>query len=75
MAQRKFDDKRKQSNKKYMDKLTRISVWVTPEEKEKIQKDAAKEKKSVNGYIRNRLELKDNSIIKGSTSDKTEDKL
>lgn len=59
MAQRKYDEKRKQSNKKYMDSLTRATIWLTPDEKAILKERADKEKKSVNSYLRNLLGFKD----------------
>ncbi len=59
MAQRKYDEKRKQSNKKYMDSLTRATIWLTPDEKAILKERADKEKKSVNCYLRNLLGFKD----------------
>ncbi|WP_026653424.1 plasmid mobilization protein [Butyrivibrio proteoclasticus] len=59
MAQRKYDEKRKQSNKKYMDSLTRVTIWLTPDEKAILKERADKEKKSVNCYLRNLLGYKD----------------
>lgn len=57
--QRKYDEKRKQSNKKYMDSVTRVAIWLTPEEKTELVERADCEGKSLNGYIRNRLGFKD----------------
>ena len=59
MAKNPYNDKKKASNKKYMDSLSRISVWVTPEEKILLVDKADAEEKSLNGYIRNALGLKD----------------
>lgn len=47
-----YTDKKKESNKRYMDKLQRITLWLTPEEKEAIEKKATDAGKSVNMYIK-----------------------
>lgn len=47
-----YTDKKKESNKRYMDKLQRISLWLTPEEKQIIEEKAAAAGKSVNKYIK-----------------------
>lgn len=49
-----YTEKKKESNKKYMDKLARISLWLTPEEKAEIERKAAAEGKSLNRYIKDR---------------------
>lgn len=49
-----YTEKKKESNKKYMDKLARISLWLTPEEKAAIEKKAAAEGKSLNQYVKDR---------------------
>lgn len=49
-----YTEKKKESNKKYMDKLARISLWLTPEEKAAIERKAAAEGKSLNQYIKDR---------------------
>ena len=67
MAQRKYDEKRKQSNKKYMDSLTRATIWLTPEEKAILKERADKEKKSVNSYLRNLLGFKDTPMSQMET--------
>lgn len=47
-----YTEKKKASNKKYMDKLTRCTVWITPEEKKIIEKKARDAGKSVNQFIK-----------------------
>lgn len=54
MAYVGYNDARKAANKKYMDKLARISLWLTPEEKQEIEKRAKQESKSVNQYIKDK---------------------
>lgn len=55
----KYTEKRKESNKRYTDKLSRTDVWLTPEEKEEVKGKAKAEGKSLSGYIRNKLGYKD----------------
>ncbi len=64
MADSGYDERKKQNNAKYLEKLSRITVWLTPEEKEKIKAKAEKENLSVNSYIRSRLGLKGTPIKK-----------
>jgi len=52
MAYNGYTDSRKNANKKYMDKLKRVVLWVTPEEKNIIEQKAQKENKSINQYIK-----------------------
>lgn len=47
-----YTEKKKASNKKYMDKIKRISFWITPEEKAIIEQKAATVGKSVNQYLK-----------------------
>ena len=47
-----YTDKKKESNKKYMDKLSRIVLWTTPEEKAIIESKAKAAGKSMNQYIK-----------------------
>ncbi len=47
-----YTEKRKASNKKYMDKLARCTIWITPEEKKIIEQKAAAAGKSVNQYLK-----------------------
>ena len=47
-----YTDKKKESNKKYMDKMARLSIWVTPEEKEAIEDKAKQSGKSINQYVK-----------------------
>ena len=54
-----YTDSRKAANKKYMDSLSRVAVWLTQEEKSDLVDRADKEGKSVNAYIRNMLGYKD----------------
>lgn len=54
MAYVGYNDAKKTANKKYMDKLARISLWLSPEEKKAIEERARKESKSVNQYIKDK---------------------
>jgi predicted HicB family RNase H-like nuclease len=47
-----YTEKKKISNQKYMEKIKKVSVWVTPEEKNIIEQKAQKENKSINQYIK-----------------------
>ena len=47
-----YTEKKKESNKKYMDKLSRIVLWTTPEEKALIESKAKQAGKSINQYIK-----------------------
>ena len=47
-----YTEKKKISNQKYMEKIKKVSVWVTPEEKTIIEQKAQKENKSINQYIK-----------------------
>ncbi|MBP3197968.1 MAG: hypothetical protein J6N21_13315 [Butyrivibrio sp.] len=58
----KYTQKRKESNKRYMEKLSRTDVWLTPEEKEDVKDKAKAEGKSLSGYIRNKLGLKEKPL-------------
>ena len=48
-----YNDAKKASNKKYMDKLARIVLWISPEEKAEIEKRATAAGLSVNQYCKN----------------------
>lgn len=52
-----YTAKKKASNKRYMDKLTRIAVWVYPEEKEEIQRRAREQNISVTELVKKALNL------------------
>ncbi len=67
MTQRKYDEKRKKSNKKYMDSLTRATIWLTPDEKAILKERADKENKSLNCYLRNLLGFKDTPLSPAET--------
>ncbi len=56
---RVFNDKRRESNKRYMDKLSRVSIYLTPDEKAVLTGLADKEEKSVNSYVRTKLGFKE----------------
>ena len=58
----KYTEKRQKSNKRYMEKLSRTDVWLTPEEKEEVKGKAKAEGKSLSSYIRNKLGYKDTPI-------------
>ena len=49
-----YNDAKKASNKKYMDKLARVVMWVSPEEKREIETRAKAEQKSVNQYLKDK---------------------
>ena len=55
----KYTAKRKESNKRYKEKLSRIDVWLTPEEKEQIKEQAKSVGKSMGAYIRSQIGFKD----------------
>ena len=59
----KYTEKRKESNKRYKEKLTRSDVWLTPQEKEDAKQKAKAEGKSLNAYIRNRMGYKDTPMM------------
>ena len=50
-----YTEKRKASNKRYMDKLTRITLWLKPEEKKIIEDQAAAAGKKTSEYIKDIL--------------------
>ncbi len=52
MAYNGYTEARKEANKRYMDTLKRVTLWLTPEEKELIEQTAKDEGKSVNQYIK-----------------------
>lgn len=47
-----YTEKRKASNKRYMDKLTRITLWLKPDEKKFIEDQAAAAGKKTSEYIK-----------------------
>ena len=47
-----YTEKKKASNKAYMEKLARCVVWVTPEEKKIIEEKARQAGKSVNQFLK-----------------------
>lgn len=47
-----YTEKKKATNKAYMDKLARCVVWVTPEEKKIIEEKAKEAGKSINQYLK-----------------------
>ena len=47
-----YTEKKKASNKRYLDKMARIPVIVTPEQKKIIEEKAANAGKSVNQFIK-----------------------
>lgn len=53
-----YNDAKKASNKRYMDKLQRLYVWCTPEEKGRITEAAAESGQSVNAYIKQAIEMR-----------------
>jgi hypothetical protein len=53
-----YTPKRKVSNQRYRDKLSKVEVWLTPDEKAAIVEIAKKEKKSMSGYFRSLAGLK-----------------
>jgi predicted HicB family RNase H-like nuclease len=58
MAYAGYNDARKRANEKYLAKLDKILLRVTPEEKKEIEKRANQENKSVNQYLKDKA-LKD----------------
>ena len=50
-----YNDAKKASNKKYMDKLARVVLWVSPEEKKEIEERARADGKSVNQYVKEKV--------------------
>lgn len=55
----KYTEKRKESNKRYKEKLARVDVWLTLEEKEDIKARAKADGKSISSYVRSMLGYKD----------------
>ena len=49
-----YTDKKKASNKRYLEKLVQISFRVKPEEKKELEQCAADNGVSVNQYIKNK---------------------
>lgn len=47
-----YTEKKKESNKRYMEKLTRCTIWLSPEEKQQIERKAAEQGKSVNQFLK-----------------------
>jgi len=47
-----YTEKKKASNKAYMDTRARIVMWVDPEEKKQIETRAKESGKSVNQYLK-----------------------
>lgn len=58
MAYVGYNDAKKRCNEKYLAKLDKILLRVTPEEKKEIEKRANQENKSVNQYLKDKA-LKD----------------
>lgn len=52
MSYEGYTEKRKASNKRYMDKQARVVVWCSPDDKKEIETAAAAANESVNGYIK-----------------------
>lgn len=52
MTYRGYKESIKRANKKYMDKLERIYIWCTPEEKKEIDRKAREAGKSINAYCK-----------------------
>ncbi len=52
MAYVGYNEAKKKANKKYMEKLARISLYLKPEEKEEIERRAKMEGKSVTQYMK-----------------------
>lgn len=50
-----YTEKRKETNKRHMDKLQRIVLWCYPGEKEEIDRKAAEAGKSTNAYCKDIL--------------------
>ena len=58
MAYAGYNDARKRANEKYLSKLDKILLRITPEEKKEIERRATAEGKSVNQFLKDRA-LKD----------------
>ncbi|AOZ97904.1 plasmid mobilization protein [Butyrivibrio hungatei] len=54
-----YTDKKRASNKKYMEQLSRRAFYLTKEENEDLKARADKSGKSVNSFIRNALGYQD----------------
>lgn len=52
-----YTEKKKASNAKYMEKLKRVYIWLTPEEKQAIEEKAKRAQKSVNQYMKDKAFL------------------
>ncbi len=52
MAYVGYNDAKKKANKKYLEKMARIPVIVTPDQKKEIEEKAKNAGKSVNQYIK-----------------------
>lgn len=46
-----YTETKKKCNAAYMEKLSRVSIWCTPDEKEQLQNKAAAAGKSVNRFM------------------------
>lgn len=55
MSYEGYTEKRKASNKTYMDNLARVTLWMKPEEKKIIEEKAREAGKSVNQYIKEKV--------------------
>lgn len=60
----KYTEKRKESNKRYKSQLSRVDVWLTPEEKITLKAKAQEENKSLSGYLRSCAGLNETPIKK-----------
>lgn len=58
MAYAGYNEARKRANEKYLSKLDKILLRITPEEKKEIERRATAEGKSVNQFLKDRA-LKD----------------
>lgn len=47
-----YTEAKKNANKRYMDKLARVVIWCSPEEKKLIEQKAQEAGKSVNQYAK-----------------------
>lgn len=54
MAYAGYNDARKRANEKYLSKLDKILLRITPEEKKEIERRATAEGKSVNQFLKDK---------------------
>lgn len=47
-----YTEKKKESNKRYLDTRARVVLWLDPEEKQEIERKAQQAGKSVNQFLK-----------------------